>query len=495
MDRKQLILERKKQKALHGALAKKRLAHFATFTGDEIELEWFHKEVYNVLDDWIAGKKKKVAIFMPPQHGKSRMSSVTTPAKILGDNPGAGIVVASYSDTLASRFNRDCQDIICSKAYKSIYPKTILPSKGVDRTNELRNNSFFETIGYKGFFKSVSIGGPLTGTSIDFGIIDDPIKDRKQANSATYRETLWDWYNDVFKTRLHNDSSQLMLFTRWHEDDLAGRLFNPKNEHYNAEEAAEWTIICLQALKEETNPFADALKLDDPRQIDEALWETKHSAKRHIKSREINPTMHASLNQQRPAPASGNKIKKEWFDIKGPNELPFNPHTIKRDFFIDGAFTDKVQNDESAQLSCTYYKGTLYIFNCHGVRKELYEYLNYIGPWLKGAGYRPTSSVFIEMKASGYGFYSMLRSPQYGGHNCRKINNKTVAHGKMSRVENCQPILASGKVVLVRGPWMERFIDQCCSFPNDIHDDMVDVLAYAIHEYFIQNQEVDVSWN
>ena len=494
-ERSEIIKEYKRQRKLHGELARRKLTHFATFMNQDIDIEWFHKIVYDTLDEWIDGKKKKVAIFMPPQHGKSNMSSINTPAKILGRFPKAKIVVASYSDKLASKFNRGCQDIMDSPEFKSIYPGVILPAKGVEITNELRNNTYFETVKHKGFFKAVSIGGSLTGDPIDFGIIDDPIKDRKQANSKTYRDTLWNWYNDVFSTRLHNGSSQLMLFTRWHEDDLAGRLFNPKSEYYNEDEAKEWTIICFQALKEDKLPIVNALVYDDPRKIDEALWESKHSAKKHLKQKRISPTTFASLGQQRPSPASGNKIKKEWFNVIKESELPFNPATIKKDFWIDGAFTDKVENDESAQMSCSMYKGNLYIFNCHGIRKELDEYLNYIVPWLKSSGYRPTSSVFIEMKASGYGFYSMLKSPKYGNHNCRKINSKVVADGKMTRVEACQPTLASGKVFLVSGSWNEGFMDQCASFPNDTHDDMVDVLAYAIHEYFIYDDDVDVSYN
>jgi predicted phage terminase large subunit-like protein len=493
--REDLVKAYKTQFEEHGKLAKSKLTHFSTFVNPEVDIEWFHKIVYDNLDLWIEGKTKKLAIFMPPQHGKSYMSSINTPAKILGMKPKAKIVVASYSDKLASKFNRACQDIIDSYEFKSIYPNVILPAKGVETTNELRNNTYFETVKHKGFFKAVSIGGAMTGDSIDYGIIDDPIKDRKQANSKTYRDTIWDWYNDVFLTRMHNDSSQLMLFTRWHEDDLAGRLFNPKSEFYNEEEAAEWTIICFQALKEDKLPIKNAMEYDDPRQLDEALWESKHSAEKHKKQRKRNPQTFASLGQQRPSPKAGNKIKREWFEVMKENELPFNPATIRKDFFIDGAFTEKVQNDESAQLTCSFYKGRIYIFNCHGVRKELNEYLKYIVPYLKSSGYKGTSSVYIEMKASGYSFYSMLRSPEYGNFNCRKINSKTVADGKMTRVESSQPALASGKVVLVSGGWNESFIDQCASFPNDTHDDMVDVLCYAVHKYIIEDQEVEVVYN
>lgn len=495
MQRDELLATYLEMRKVHGELAKLRLAHFATYIDEETETKWFHKLVYDYLDKWIAKDIKKLAIFIPPQHGKSRMSSVVTPAKILGQNPKAKIVVASYSDQNASKFNRSCQDIIDSKSFKDLYPNVYLPAKGIETTNELRNNTFFETVEHKGYFKAVSVQGALTGFSIDYGVIDDPIKDRKQANSKTYRNSLWDWYIDVFKTRLHNDSCQLLLFTRWHEDDMAGRLFDPKNPHYNEQEAKEWTVIAIPALKEEKKPISIALDIPDPRIVGEALWEEKHSKEKYIRRKETNPQSFSSLDQQRPSPAEGNKIKREWFNIIQPSELPFNPAQVKRDFWIDGAFTDKMENDESAQMTTTFYKGNLYIFNANGVRKELNEYLEYIVPYFKEMGYRPTSNVFIELKASGYGFFSMLKQPKYGRRNCVKINSKVVAYGKLNRVENSQPTLASGKVFLVAGGWNAHFIEQCCNFPNDLHDDMLDLLCYAIHHHFIDEDDIDVSYS
>lgn len=492
MQRNEIIAELKEVERIQRELAKRSSAQFAAYVDENTETKWFHALVYYYIDLLIRGVIKKLAIFEPPQHGKSRQISEITPAVILGKNPKAKVVVASYSEGNASKFNRKCQDIIDSKEYRAIYPNTILPAKGIESTNELRNNTFFETIKHKGYYKAVSIGGSLTGFSIDVGVIDDPIKDRKQANSKTYRDSIWDWYIDVFCTRLHNDSKQILVFTRWHEDDMAGRLFDPKNPHYDAEEAAEWTVIVLPALKEEKKAIAMSIDVDDPRAIGEALWPEKHSREKFEARKKRNPQSFASLDQQRPSPAEGNKIKRAWFNIIGANELPFNPAQVRRDFFIDGAFTDKMENDESAQMSCSFYKGNLYIFNCVGVRKQLAEYLEFIVPWLKSEGYKPTSSVNIELKASGYGFYSMLKSPKYGSFNCEKIDNKHVGYGKLGRCENSQPTLASGRVFLVRGGWNEAFIDQCCNFPNDLHDDMLDILCYAIHKYFIGETDVSV---
>lgn len=495
MNRQEALGEIQRLNKIHAELADRKLEHFSTYLDSDIKNEWFHKYVYSVLDDWIEKKKKKVAIFMPPQHGKSKMSSVITPAKILGKYPKSGVAVASYAETHASKFNRECQDLIDSERFKELYPNVKLPGKDVETGNELRNNKYFEVVKYKGFFKAVSIGGALTGTPVDYGIIDDPIKDRKQANSSTYRDNIWNWYNDVFKTRLHNDSCQLMLFTRWHEDDIAGRLFNPKSEYYDEEEANEWTVIVLPALKENSKAIQNQVEINDPREIGGALWPSKHSKEKHEKTKKLSPQTHSSLNQQRPSPAGGGKIKQEHFTVINESELPFNPNGIKKDFWIDGAFTENVKNDESAQMVCSFYNGNLYIFNCHGVRKELSKYLEYIRPFMKESGYTARSSVFIEMKASGYSFYSMLRSPQFGSFNCRKINSRNVSDGKHTRVESIEPTLASGKVFLIRGNWNKAFVDQCCAFPNDVHDDMVDVLAYAIHEYYINNSEVYVDYS
>jgi len=472
------------------------LQGFTAYTKKNYEFEWFHKTVCKYLDKLERGEIKKLMIFIPPQHGKSELSSRRLPAYLLGRNPKIKIGLASYSADLSSSFNRDVQNIIDTDEYKKLFPKTRLNGKGVQgASGELKNVNFFETIGYKGFLKTVGVKGSLTGTPLDFGIVDDPFKDRAEANSKVVRDSVWNWYQDVFLSRLHNDSKQLLLFTRWHEDDIAGRILNPKNEHYDEEEASEWVVIALPVLKEKTKPIQQALDINDPREIDEALWERRHSAKRMKAKRRINSNFN-SLYQQRPTAQAGNKIREEWFIIKDKSELPFNINHVAPDFIIDGAFTDNTKNDETGLGSVYFNKadGNLYIFNISGVRKELYELLKYFKVYARSNYYKPKSSVFIELKASGYPLKSMLSKIEYGGFNARGINSKLVALGKYNRVENCEPFIASGRVILVKGGWNRRFIDQCKAFPNDTNDDMVDVLTYAIHRYFIKKSSSGVSY-
>ncbi len=469
---------------------------FMRYTNRAYDAQWFHKLVCAYLDKLERGEIKKLMIFMPPQHGKSQLSSRGFPAYVLGRNPKTKVAVCSYGKDLPIGFNRDCQNIIDSEAYKELFPATYLNSGQAEgASNEVRNYHMFETVKHRGFLKATAIRAGLTGTSVDLGIIDDPFKDREQANSQLIRDKVWKWYQDVFLTRLDNNGKQLLLFTRWHEDDIAGRILNPKSPYYDAQEAAEWTVIALPALKEETKPMPQAMEVADPRQIDEALWENKHSAAKYKRRRKVNPTGFQSLDQQRPTAEEGNKIRRDWLQVIKRSELPFDPSQISADFFLDGAYTEETKNDETGLLSCYFHKktGNLYILNASGVRKELYELLKYFRSYARSNSQGTQSSVHIELKASGHSLKSMLSKPEWGGFNTRKINEKTVRAGKFNRVESSEPFLASGKVFLVEGGWNMEFIDQCAAFPNGGHDDMVDCLCYAIHKFFI-NKGVTVSY-
>ena len=476
--------------------ARNQLKDFINYTYEGYEMQWFHERVCEALDKLHRGELKKLMIFIPPQHGKSEISSRRFPAYVLGKNPDTKIGVCSYSATLSESFNRDIQRIIDSPEYHELFPDTILNSSRVSNgttSGYLRNTQIFETVGKKGFVKTVGVGGSLTGTPLDLGIIDDPFKDRIEANSETYRERVWGWYQDVFLTRMHNDSKQLMLFTRWHEDDLAGRILDPKNKHYNAEEAAKWTVIALPALKEEKPPIKCAIDIGDNRKIDEALWESKHGAEKYKLRRIINPTGFNSLDQQRPSALGGNKLKREYFKIMKEAELPFDIRSVKADFMVDGAYTESSKNDETALMSSYFHKkdGNLYILNCHGIRKELAGFLDYFKPWTRLNGWKPESVARIEPKASGKDMKSMLRKVQYGAFNVQEIPNDAVTLGKMNRAELAEPFVISGKIILVEGGWNEAFLTQVGEFPNGAHDDMMDVLCYQIWWTFVREYSQD----
>jgi hypothetical protein len=235
-------------------------------------------------------------VFMPPQHGKSQLVSRHFPAYILGLRPEAKVVGCSYSSSLSKSFNRDIKRIIGSDEYAAIFPETKINAKNVAtdaRGAWLNNGEIFEIIDKGGFYKNVGVGGSLTGTPADIGIIDDPLKDAREADSPTIRARVWDWYDTVFTTRLHNDSQQLLTMTRWHRDDLAGRILK-------TQDAKEWEILKLPAIKEKATHH-----VLDKRKEGEALWEERHSA---AKIKKATERTFQALYQQNPMPPKGGLV-------------------------------------------------------------------------------------------------------------------------------------------------------------------------------------------
>ncbi|OPZ65902.1 MAG: Terminase-like family protein [Firmicutes bacterium ADurb.Bin506] len=274
-------------------LARRSLINFTKYTNPLYIENWHHQQYGKKLDDFAAGKIKKLMVFMPPQHGKSELCSRRLPAKMLGDDPDLRVGLVSYNHDFASKFNRDVQRIIDSREYARIYPGTRLNTANIRTVvgTWLRNSDEFEVVQRRGGLVTVGIGGGLTGRAIDVLVIDDPYKDPKDAWSPTVRRSIQDWYDTVANTRLHNDSRQLITLTRWHQDDLAGVLLK--------REPDEWEVVKFQAIKE-----GEPTDID-PREEGAALWPERHSLERLLTSKAGNPHVFRSLYQQDPRPAEG----------------------------------------------------------------------------------------------------------------------------------------------------------------------------------------------
>ena len=243
----------------------------------------FHRRYYKVLTDFAHEKIRKLMVFMPPQHGKSEGSTRRLPAFLLGNDPEKRLAIVSYNAPKARKFNREIQRIIDSPEYHEIFP----------------NADECEIVGHRGSFKTVGVGGALTGEPVDILIMDDIYKDAKTAWSPIVRESVSDWYDTVAETRLHNDSQQLIVFTRWHEDDLAGTLLRQQGVYDPKDNPDGWVVVVYQAIKE------GAPTEYDPRKEGEALWEERHSLKQLQTIRTRNPQVFESLYQQDPQPRAG----------------------------------------------------------------------------------------------------------------------------------------------------------------------------------------------
>ena len=282
-------------------LSRTKLLQFTYSTMPTFRPADFHKRYYSILTDFADGKIKKLMVFMPPQHGKSEGSTRRLPAFILGKNPDTKIAVVSYSAPKARKFNREIQRVIDTPEYHEIFPNTYLNQSNVATVSGgwLRNADECEIVGRRGGFKTVGVSGPLTGEPADVLIMDDIYKDAKTAWSPTVRESVVDWYNTTAETRLHNDSQQLIVFTRWHEDDLAGTLLRQQGIYDETENKRGWIVVIYRAIKE------GAPDEYDPRNEGEALWEERHSLEKLQSIRERNAHVFNSLYQQNPKPSEG----------------------------------------------------------------------------------------------------------------------------------------------------------------------------------------------
>ena len=295
---------------IRAEIARRNFLDFVTTTKKDYEVNWHHKVLANeYLQLFAEGKIKKLMVFMPPQHGKSELTSRRLPAYLLGLNPKLKIVGCSYSADVSASFNRDVQRIIDSEYYKEIFPDTQLNSKNAKSSSQgshLRNADIFETVGHRGYYKSVGVGGSLTSVTADIIIIDDPVKDAVEAQSATDQQRKWEWYTSVAFTRMHNDSQQLITMTRWDKNDLCGKILEHMPEG--------WVILHLEALKQNVNHSSDK------REQGEALWESRHSKEKILSIAKADKRTFDALYQGDPKPSKstqyitgfnyGNNVKK-----------------------------------------------------------------------------------------------------------------------------------------------------------------------------------------
>lgn len=287
-------------------MAGKRFINFARYINPKLEMSSFHRTYYEVIDRFARGEIKRLIVSCPPQVGKSEASSRLLPAYLLGLNPDRKIVIGSYNAEIARGFNYDVQRIINSEQYKAVFPDSFLNVARVRMDNVYKCNSeVSEMVGHSGFLRAVGRSGALTGRSVDVSILDDVYKDFNEANSSLIREQAWKWYTTVVQTRLHNDSQELIVFTRWHEDDLIGRM----------EKAGERIVMLKRWSDLEELPSGawvhinfPALKVGEPTEIDpreegEALWPSRHSKEKLLATRALDPLQFECLYQGDPGSA------------------------------------------------------------------------------------------------------------------------------------------------------------------------------------------------
>lgn len=447
--------------------AQNSLLNFTLFTNPIYQANWHHINLMNALDRMARGKLKRLMVFMPPRHGKSEIVSRRYPAYMLGRNPNLEIIGTSYSASLASSMNRDVQRIIDSPEYGKIFPETTLAGKNVRSSahgSYLRNSDEFEIVGYRGSYKSAGIGGGITGSGADIAIIDDPVKNRAEAESKTYRDKVYDWFASTLYTRLEKDASILITLTRWHEDDLAGRLLKLAENDPNAE---QWEIISYPAIFDSKSPNIDPT---DPRKDGEALWPDKYDERAlNIMKTTVGSYEWSALYEQRPTPSSGGIVKREWFLYYVHAPKKFDEIIQSWDLtFKDSNSSDYVVGQVWGRVGADKYlldqvRGRFSFTQTIRMIKSL------------SAKWPRARAKYIEDKANGPAVISTLRSQVSG------LIPVDPEGSKEARAYAVSPQIEAGNVYLPENaPWVHDFIEEWVAFPNGLHDDQVDTTTQAL---------------
>ncbi len=367
---------------------------FATKVYPFLEIQEFHRTYYRLLEEFARGRVRKLIITMPPQHGKSVGATTLLPAYILGLDPDQRVAIASYSASLASRFNRRVQRILESKEYGELFPETTI-KRGGKPAEYVRTADEVEIIGHRGELLSVGREGSLTGNRVDCFILDDLYKDAIEANSPIVRENCWEWYTSVVKTRMHNASRELIVFTRWHEEDLIGELTRREPtlmltewEQLDTIDENTWVYLNFEAIK--ASPICGI----DPRNEGEALWHQQQSASLLRAKRRLDPLRFECMYQGHPSTREGLLYGDEFAEYG----------TLPRDIVRLGNYTDTADTGDDYLCSICYAvdtDGVIYITDAVYSREPMEITEELVGKMLVD---NATRTALIESNNGGRGF-------------------------------------------------------------------------------------------
>lgn len=489
-------------------LARRFLADYAGYVLPEqmaAVMQPFHYEVCALLEEvyrYIQTQGNegigRLMIFMPPGYWKSLLVSRLFPSWALGKYPDMNIITSSYSSKMAFKNSRQSRDFVKSRRFEAIFGDSTIMAEPVKMSEDVKAVEEWRlSAPHRGGSWAAGVNGSVTGERAHLFIIDDPFKDRKEAESESARDDLWDWYNDVVTTRLEIGGAIVIPQTRWHPDGLSGRLLK---EQATNELADRWAVFSLMAMWEppqlpEDMEFEEYFELklqdgvfiteEDPmgRKPGEVLWPLKNSKQELEARRSVDPYGFESLYQQQPYLRSGDKFQREWFEVV--NHPPSAEDVIHRIRFWDKAGSKSGKGDYTtgALMSVTE-SGFVYVEHMvrqRGTPKQRNDKIKTIGlADKKRKG--PKVIVWHQQDPGTAG----LESAQYTNRILAKekieAHFEPVTGDKIVRSGPWSTAVEGGQVFLVRGGWNREFIDEHAAFPDGRFDDQVDISSWGYNK-------------
>ncbi len=432
--------------------------------------------------DLAARRITRLLVTAPPRHGKSALLSHYFPAWYLGTHPTHRVMLTSYEADFAASWGRKARDVLAEWG-PHLY--------GVHVREDSSAAYRWDLHARPGGMTTAGAGGALTGRGSDLLLIDDPVKNAEEALSPVQRDHLWDWYQSTAYTRLEPGAAIALTMTRWHENDLAGRILA------QAAAAGEtWDVVTLPAL-------ADAP--DDPlgRALGEPLWPERFDvpALERIRGTLQDGFWWHALYQQRPTPAAGTTFQAPWFQLRYPSLESLPPlRTIVQS--VDSAFTTGVASDWSVIATWGTDGRRCYLLGLWRGRVEYPGLIRAIqDTYAQWHAVPPgVSAVLIERKASGISALQTLRVETH-----LPVVGVEPEGSKVWRAEQVSPLIQGERVLLPESaPWLADWLDEHLRFPRGAHDDCVDTTTQALHylrrvmdgatAYLVAGQTSDPPW-
>lgn len=442
-------------------LAKRNFKKFMLYDGEGLWQEAKHLDkitsiLQSVSEDTARGKPRRVIVTLPPRHGKSECVSKKFPTWHEGKNPEHEIMLTSYSADLAYDHSRIARDTFL-KHEGTFNRKLAKDSTAVGR---------WGVEGHRGAVFAGGVGGPMTGRGAHIAIVDDPFKNAVTAGSQTIRENVWNWYITTLYTRLAPGGSVIIVMTRWHEDDLVGRLLEKERENkkngYESSAFIPWELIDFPAIAKENDVLG--------RKPGEALWPERYPIEtlKEIQNT-LGPYYWSALYQQSPSPDKGNIFERSWWQ-------PYSVAPPVFDIVIqswDCAFKDN--KDSDYVVGQVWGKKGPHKYLLDQIREKL-NFINTIQAIETMKGKWPQSRIIlVEDKANGTAIINTLKNKIPG------ITPVTPIADKVSRARAVSPEVKAGNVFIPdEAEWVHDFINEHAAFPTAKNDDQVDATNQAL---------------